>query len=388
MDSEIELFQNKKFVVILSNQIGSRDLAYTGALIGCQFGRKVPAMVGRDQMIPVKRAEGNEAAVTRRHPGITTQNLPVLNGLDYANMRNLRASLKKHESLIVTDVTDAAGVSESYAAYAEAIKKTPLAEVNYWGIGIFGDVEVINECTKGLKLYGKQPSLENPVLLERPKRLIVDKSGLPMISLILANNLDGGKLANTAVIIGVTYGKLHGDKLFGPDMVDADGWPSFGLPLVDVAVLNGHSDKKPMMRELREKLHEEPGLLVVDVTDATGKTRAYPDYLSLAEKTPVLETVYWGLGISGSSDLVNKYTEGLDLYITSGEESEQLKKQEAARKLEARKAAAKKEGASAKKELPIAEGSAAAIAVLGLHPAPVAEKSTSNSIEEHNSFST
>ena len=364
MRSNVEIFSNKKFVLILTDQIASRTLAYAGALIGFQFGRKVPEMVGRDQMVPMEKAESDGTPKKRTHLGITTQNLPVLNGLGYESMRAIRDSLREEKSLLVTEVTDAAATCATYDDYAKAIATTPAADTNYWGIGIFGDAAIINKYTQGLKLYGNQPKIPNSDSTLPERRLIGGAADLPTIRLILANNLPGGVLANTAAILGVTYAKLFGDSLFGPDLMDRSGQMNLGLPMIDLAILNGHSDTNLAIRTLRENLHAELPLSVVDVTDATGKTRCYEDYLTLAENTPVLETAYWGVGVCGSADLVLEQTADFGLYITSAEEQALLKKQKAAEKLEARKAAVGgkeggavgKSGASAFKEAAVKGG--------------------------------
>lgn len=318
MRSKIDFFANKKFVIILPDQISSRNLAYTGALIGLQFGRKIPEIVGRDQLIPL-----NETT-KRKHLGITTQNLPVLNGLSFENMRILRENLRKEKDLIITEVTEAVAQCKTYKEYAQALAKQPLSETNYWGIGIYGDQETINKYTSGLKLYAntKIPNSNTSISEER---LVGEAADLPMMKLILANNRTGGQIANAATILGVTYGKLYGDSLFGPDLEDSMGNSCLGLPMIDLAILNGHPDKHSMMRELRETLHQEPDISVVDVINATGSTRCYEDYLAVAEKTPPLETTYWGLGLCGTKELLDQYTADLNLYITSGEEQALLK---------------------------------------------------------------
>jgi hypothetical protein len=242
----------------------------------------------------------------------------------------------QEKDLIITSVIEAAGACATYDEYSQKVK-TCNESVNYWGLGIFGDAATINKYTTGLKLYAKQPQLPNADTLP-PKRLIGEKSGLPMFRFVLANNLSGGELANTATILGVTYGKLFSDSIFGPDITDYAG-ESLGLPMIDLAILNGHATKNESMRKLRDELHKESKLSVVDVTDATGKTRSYPDYLNLAENTPVLETTYWGVGIAGPSELVDKYTADLSSYITSAEEQALIKKQAAAKKWESKKPA-------------------------------------------------
>lgn len=250
MLSKIDFFTNKKFVLILADQINSRNLAYTGALIGFQFGRKVPEIVGRDQQIPVTAIKDGVKTL-RTHHGITTQNLPVLNGLTFDNMRTIRENLRAETDLIITEVTDAVATCPSYDDYAKAIANNSAAKANYWGIGIYGDAEIINKYTTGLKLYGNQSKLPNPDTTIIEKRLVGDKADLPSIRLLLANNQSGGKLANMATILGVTYGKLYGDSIFGSDLKDSEGRLCLGLPMIELGIMNGHTDKNLMMRELR-----------------------------------------------------------------------------------------------------------------------------------------
>jgi|SRR5580704_16030258 hypothetical protein len=195
MLSKIDFFANKKFVLILANPIPSRDLAYTAALIGFQFGRKIPEMVGRDQLVPMNEIE----PIKRKHLGITTQNLPVLNGLDFGNMRTLRENLRKEKDLIITEVTEAVSSCQRYEEYALAIAKKPLSETNYWGIGIYGDADTINKHTTGLKLYGNQSKLPNSDTTIIEKRLVGNRADLPTIRFALANNRTGGQLGVSSI---------------------------------------------------------------------------------------------------------------------------------------------------------------------------------------------
>lgn len=315
--SKLASFAGKKFSIIIAGEISASDIAYTGSLIGFQFGRVIPSMVGRDQQIPSSKGAG------RTHLGITTQNLPVLNGLTYENMRALRKKLMEEKELFVTSVTDAVGACATYEEYARAVEQCPVDATKYWGIGIFGDAEIVNKYTQGLKLYAKQPKVANPTTSK--KRLVSDSkeaADLPAMSFIFANDLTGGQLGNTGVILGVTLGKLYGDKIFGREIKDHGAEPSLGLPMIDLSILNGHALKNSKVRELREALHATPMLTVVDVTDDTSNTRDYGDYLRQAEARAVLNTNYQGLGISGPSELVAECTAGLGPYITSAEEKE------------------------------------------------------------------
>jgi hypothetical protein len=319
-------FEGKKFVIIASGEIASRSLAMVGVLVGFQFGRKVPDMIGRDQQVPKKVLEGQPPQL-RTHHGITTRNLPVLNGLGFDNMRTVLEALKRDggEGLLITEVTEAMATANTYAEYAEVVARTPEAETNYWGIGVFGDEAIINKHTAGLKLYSKQPAIPNTDAIAYRKRL-GDDIGLPSFRYTLANNLSGGVMVNSAVILAATHGKLYGDTLFGPDIFTQSGRRIPGLPIVDFSVLSGGSAKDIAMRTHREKLHSEPSICTVDVTDATATTRNYEDYLHLAETTAVEDTVYQGVGIAGVAQLVNDFTSGFGPYITSAEEQDSQKK--------------------------------------------------------------
>jgi hypothetical protein len=132
----------KKCAIILNDTLPIGTASNTAAILGVSFGRHHPEMVGRD--LPNFTGEF-------RH-GITTMAIPILKASPEV-IRDMRLRIRQFEpDLLVVEVTSATQTTRSYDEYAEAFERTPADEVQFFGLGLFGDKKTVSKFTGGLAL--------------------------------------------------------------------------------------------------------------------------------------------------------------------------------------------------------------------------------------------
>jgi hypothetical protein len=85
------------------------------------------------------------------HTGITTMPIAVLQG-DQARIREIRNKAASIEDLLLVDFCNAAQTSKSYDEYAEKLSKTPVSDLDYLGIALFGAAKKVTKLTGNLGL--------------------------------------------------------------------------------------------------------------------------------------------------------------------------------------------------------------------------------------------
>jgi hypothetical protein len=128
--------------------------------------------------------------------------------------------------------------------------------------------------------------------------------------IILDESLPLGRLANAAAVLSMSLGKSH-PHLVGAHMSDHMGQTRAGITTVAIPVLKGSGK----LNGLREALMKDmpPGLTVIDLIDATAKTRSYEEYTMMVKNTPVPELNYYGIALYGPEKIVNRYAGSLGL---------------------------------------------------------------------------
>jgi hypothetical protein len=133
--------QDQKCAIIVNEALPLGQIANAVAVLTVSIGMKHPEMVGYE----LEDQDGHY------HAGITTLAIPVLKGGD--KLGKMRAALKReYGNLTVVDVTSATSVTRSYDEYAERLKTTPVSEIEYYGIAVYGPKKLVNQYTGSLGL--------------------------------------------------------------------------------------------------------------------------------------------------------------------------------------------------------------------------------------------
>lgn len=322
------LFDGKKFSIILPQNLTPAKLAKVSAYIGMTFGYHFPTMVGRDMHID-----------NHVHLGITTQNLPVLDGLEEDNIKSLRLALLDKPQIFVISIPSMIADCKDYNELAHRMNAHTIDDLTFWGLGLFGPQTQIAEITTGLKLYSKTKNraIEPDFVFTTAP----EKHNHTTVHCALANNLSAGRLANCSAILGISLGK-NNPNLIGAPLADKNKISHPGLAQVNISLLSGQGSQDDTLRTLRESLYQAQNLSVVDVTQAT-QTTSYEAYLEIAESTSIKETEYWGIGIAGLKTQLDELTKDLGPFLTAGQEQELAKKRKAQQKWAARQAALSEE---------------------------------------------
>jgi len=132
----------KKCIIVIDEALPAGVMANTAAVLSLTLGKELPWLIGQD----LWDADGAP------HRGITTAPIPILKGSN-ASLRALREALKPLEpGLTVVDLTDATRTTKTYDAYSQQMAATPVRELNYLGIALYGNVKTINRFTGNLGL--------------------------------------------------------------------------------------------------------------------------------------------------------------------------------------------------------------------------------------------
>jgi len=131
-----------KCVIVIDADLPVGIIANTAAVLSLSLGRTVPDLIGRD--LQDQRGQ-------RRH-GITTAAIPVLKG-NRPSLKTLREALREHEpELTVIDLITATQTTKSYEEYADRLATTPVEDLEYQGLALYGPQKVVNKYTGSLGL--------------------------------------------------------------------------------------------------------------------------------------------------------------------------------------------------------------------------------------------
>lgn len=134
------MLENKQ-VIVLDERLPAGVLANSVAALSVSAGKKHPELVG----YALEDNQGYE------RNGITCVPIPILKGGEQLN--KIRESLRDYEDKItVIDLIDATSTTRSYDEYAQALKETPVENLKYYGLLLYGHKKIINKFTGSLPL--------------------------------------------------------------------------------------------------------------------------------------------------------------------------------------------------------------------------------------------
>lgn len=132
----------QKYVIVIDQALPAGIIANTAAVLSLSVGKLSPEIVGGD----FHDGEG------RAHRGITTLPVPVLKGSG-ESVKQMRETARQYEpELTVIDLSSATRTSRSYQEYQAQIQATPVDQLEYLGIALYGPKKLVNRLTGNLGL--------------------------------------------------------------------------------------------------------------------------------------------------------------------------------------------------------------------------------------------
>ena len=125
---------------------------------------------------------------------------------------------------------------------------------------------------------------------------------------IIDDELPIGLMVNTAMIMGLTLGKMH-PELIGDNVLDQDRKNHLGITEYPIPVLKAN---KALLKEIREKTYDLD-LTVVDFSDIAQSCKDYEDYIIKMKCCSSDQLQYLGLAIYGDKKKLNKLTGNMPL---------------------------------------------------------------------------
>lgn len=130
-----------KCVIIIDEDLPTGIIANSSAALSMSIGKAHPELVGHDLI-------DNEGFY---HKGITQIAIPILKGSN--KLHAMRQALKEHEAdITIIDLIDATNSTASYDDYAKKMQDTPVQDLVYYGIALYGEKKIINKLTGSLGL--------------------------------------------------------------------------------------------------------------------------------------------------------------------------------------------------------------------------------------------
>ena len=137
------------------------------------------------------------------------------------------------------------------------------------------------------------------------------KQELDKCVLVIDEAMPRGLAANTAAILGITWGRLR-PELVGEDVTDAAGAIHPGIIRTPVPVLSGRPETFQTLRRQLAEL-EFADVAAVDFTDLAQSCRTYGEFIEKMARTGPGELRYLGMALLGPRHQVDRLTGSLPL---------------------------------------------------------------------------
>lgn len=132
-----------KCVILIDESLPLGLIANSASVLSLTLGKKVDGLIGFDL----------EDIQERIHAGITTIPIPILKS-NKKELKELRELLfdDKYKDCFVVDFSNAAQTTKTYEDYSEAISNTPIDDLEYLGIAIYGPKKIVNKLVGSIGL--------------------------------------------------------------------------------------------------------------------------------------------------------------------------------------------------------------------------------------------
>ncbi len=132
----------KKYVIVIDHNLPVGVIANTAAVLSINLGKMVPEIIGYDH----KDSAGDY------HHGITTMAIPILKSNSLL-LKEMRQAVKAYEpNLVVVDLITATQTTKSYTDYVHQYENTPVENLDYLGLALYGEIKIVNKFTGSLGL--------------------------------------------------------------------------------------------------------------------------------------------------------------------------------------------------------------------------------------------
>ncbi len=130
--------------------------------------------------------------------------------------------------------------------------------------------------------------------------------------IIIDGDLPAGIAANTAAIIGITFGKKM-PWIVGADVADKNCNEHLGIIEFPVPILKASPE---IIKTIRKKLYEPDfrELTAVDFSDLAQVCKTYDEFIEKMRQSSESELKYLGIGICGQKKKINSLTGNLPLF--------------------------------------------------------------------------
>lgn len=134
---------DKKYVLVIDEELPLGLIANTAAILGITLGKLDPTLVGPDV------TDGSGLS----HAGITAYPIPILKG-NKELLSQLRQKLysPEYSQLTAIDFSDTAQSCLDYDHFTQRMAETSEEDLTYLGMGIFGSKKLINRLTGSMPL--------------------------------------------------------------------------------------------------------------------------------------------------------------------------------------------------------------------------------------------
>lgn len=133
--------ERKKCVVVVDGELPAGLMVNAAACLAVTLGERVEDINGED-------ATDGSGMV---HPGLIPTGIAILQA-DANTIRETRLKAEGTESVFVADFTDAAQNPRDYGEYLRNISKIASQDLQYLGVGLYGDKKAVGKLTGGLAL--------------------------------------------------------------------------------------------------------------------------------------------------------------------------------------------------------------------------------------------
>jgi len=129
--------------------------------------------------------------------------------------------------------------------------------------------------------------------------------------MVIDENLPMGLIANTAAIMGMTFGKQV-PKIIGQDILDMDNCVHLGIIEFPVPILKGN---QRLIKEIYDQMNESKAedVLIIDFSTLAQGCKTYDEYIEKMHKTNQDDLKYIGITLYGNKKKINRLTGSLPL---------------------------------------------------------------------------
>lgn len=129
--------------------------------------------------------------------------------------------------------------------------------------------------------------------------------------MIIDEKLPLGVIANTAAILGITFGKYFPEAV-GANVTDKSGGVHLGIIEFPVPILKGSPE---LIKEVRQKLSTKgfEDVAAVDFSETAQGCKTYDEFTEKIAETEEENLLYLGIGLFGGKKNINKLTGNLPL---------------------------------------------------------------------------